>query len=150
MCGGKLVAKLPADVALTLATAFKAVRVVEGPRLSDGMCLVALARHYLEVWKPLFPKRNTLSQQIRERDLGQCQVPGCSRRAAHAHHVEPRSHLGPNTAANLVGICPAHHLVGIEKGYVRVNGTAPNGLVWELGGKIWMGPERWDRPVWEA
>ncbi len=49
-----------------------------------------------------------------------------------------------------MGICPYHHLVGIEKGYVRVNGTAPNGRVWELGGRIWMGPERWARPVWAA
>ena len=145
---GKLVAKLPEGIALTLATAFQAVRAAEGSRLSDGKCLVALARHYLEVWKPLLPTRKTLSQRIRERDLGRCQVPGCSRRAAHAHHVEPRSHCGPDTAENQVGICAHHHLVGIEKGYVRVNGTAPNGLVWELGGKIWMGPERWEKPVW--
>jgi hypothetical protein len=145
---GKLVAKMPEGIALTLATAFRAVRAAEGHRLSDGKCLVALARHYLEVWKPLLPKRRTQSQRIRERDLGQCQVPGCSRRAAHAHHIEPRSHLGPDTDDNQVGICPYHHLVGIEKGYVRVNGTAPNGLVWELGGKIWMGPERWEKPAW--
>jgi hypothetical protein len=147
---GKLVAKLPEAIALTLATAFKAVRAAENPRLSDGACLVVLAQHYLEVWKPQLPKRKTRSQRIRERDLGRCQVPGCSRRAAHAHHVEPRSHLGPDTDENQVGICAHHHLVGIEKGYVRVNGTAPNGLVWELGGRIWMGPERWEKPVWVA
>ena len=145
---GKFVARLPASVALTLSTAFRAVRAAENPRLSDGRCLVALARYFLEVWKPLVKKRRTQSQRVRERDLGHCQVPGCSRRAAHAHHVDPRSHLGPNADHNLVGICPVHHLVGIHKGYVRVAGTAPNGLVWELGGKVWMGPERWEKPAW--
>ncbi len=103
-----------------------------------------------DAWKPLVRRRRTQSQRVRERDLGRCQVPGCSRRAAHAHHVNPRWNLGPNVDPNLVGICACHHLVGIHGGYLRVSGTAPNGLVWELGGKIWMGPERWAAPAWRA
>ena len=106
--------------------------------MGDGPCLVAIARHFLEVWKPLVKQRRTQSQRVRERDLGNCQVPMCSRRAAHAHHVDPRSHLGPGIDPNLVGICSCHHLRGVHGGYIRVSGTAPNGLVWELGGKVWM------------
>ena len=135
---GRFLARLPTSVALTLSTAFRAVRAAENPLWSDGQCLVALARHFLEVWKPLLTRRRTQSQRVRERDSGCCQVPGCSRRAAHAHHVEPRSHLGPSIDENLVGICAVHHLRGVHGGYVRVTGTAPNGLVWELGGKVWM------------
>ncbi len=145
---GRFLARLPTSAALTLSTAFRAVRAAENPLWSDGQCLVALARHFLEVWKPLLARRRTQSQRVRERDLGHCQVPGCSRRAAHAHHVDPRSHLGPSIDENLVGICAVHHLRGVHGGHVRVTGTAPNGLVWELGGKVWMGPERWEKPAW--
>ncbi len=102
------------------------------------------------MWKPLVNKRRTRSQRVRERDLGRCRVPMCSRRAAHAHHVHPRSNLGPSIDPNLVGICACHHLRGIHGGYLRVTGTAPNGLAWELGGKVWVGPERWAKPAWQA
>jgi hypothetical protein len=30
-----------------------------------------------------------------------------------------------------VGLCVAHHLVGVHKGYIRVSGEAPDGLKWE-------------------
>ena len=143
---GSFAAPLPRRIALTLFSAFRAVRAVENPLWDDGRCLVAIARHFLETWKPAVKKRRTRSQRIRERDLGNCQVPMCSRKAAHAHHVQSRAQLGPNEDPNLVGTCPCHHLRGLHQGYVRVSGTAPNGLVWELGGKVWMGPERWREP----
>jgi hypothetical protein len=138
-----LTAPVPARVALLLAAAFRAVRAVENRFWSDGKCLVAIARHFLETWKPPVSKRRTLSQRVRQRDLGNCQVPMCSRRAAHAHHVDPRGRGGPTVGANLVGICSCHHLRGVHGGYIRVSGTAPRGLVWVLGGKVWMGPQRW-------
>ncbi len=133
---GSFAAPVPKRIALTLSAAFRAVRAVENPCWADGKCLVAIAKHFLEVWKPLVKRRRTRSQRVRERDLGRCQVPMCSRRAAHAHHVKLRSHLGPHTEDNLVGVCSCHHLRGIHGGHVRVSGTAPSGLVWELGGKI--------------
>jgi len=145
-----LTAPLPLRIALLLAAAFRAVRVVENAHWSDGKCLVAIARHFLETWKPLLSRSRTRSQRVRERDLGKCQVPMCSRRAAHAHHVTPRGQLGPDVDENLVGICGCHHLRGIHGGYIRVSGTAPGGLVWELGGKVWMGPARWVEPGRQA
>jgi len=114
--------------------------VEDQPWWSDGRCLAAVARHFLEVWEPLLPRRRTRSQRIRERDLGWCQVPCCSRRATHAHHVKWRSHLGGHEDENLVGMCACHHLRGIHLGYIRVTGFAPDGLVWELGGRVWVGP----------
>ncbi len=134
-------ARVPVRVALLLQAAFRAVRATEGRLLDDGSCLVRLARHFIETWKPRVKKAKTLSQEVRERDLGRCQVPGCSRRAVHAHHVDPRSHGGPDTKENLVALCAIHHLRGIHGGYMRVRGRAPDRLVWEVGGRVWRGGE---------
>src|SRR6266540_666257 len=98
-------ARVPVRVALTLQASFRAVRATEGRLLDDGRCLVLVARHFAETWKPHVKKARTLSQKVRERDLGRCRMPGCSRRAVHAHHVEPRSHGGADTPDNLVALC---------------------------------------------
>jgi 5-methylcytosine-specific restriction endonuclease McrA len=135
----KLRARVPVRIALLLQAAFRAVRASEGRLLDDGRCLVRVARHFIEEWKPHVKKARTLSQRIRERDLGRCQVPGCSRRAVHAHHLVPRSRGGADTADNLVALCACHHLRGIHGGYLRVWGRAPDQLVWEVGGRIWAG-----------
>ena len=126
-------AALPAGTALLLRASFRAVRAVEGRLLDDGRCLVRVARHFLETWRPHVKRARTVSQRIRERDLGRCQVPGCSRRAVHAHHVIPRSRGGGDEPWNLVALCACHHLRGIHGGYIRVRGRAPDGLAWEVG-----------------
>ena len=130
-------ARVPVRTALLLQDAFRAVRAVEGRLLHDGRCLVCLARHFGDIWRPHAKKARTLSQKVRERDLGRCQVPGCSRRAVHAHHVERRSRGGLDVAENLVALCACHHLRGIHGGYIRVWGRAPDALVWEVGGAVW-------------
>jgi hypothetical protein len=131
-------ARVPVRIALTLQAAFRAARAAEGRLLDDGRCLVRVARHFIATWRHV--KRSpTLSQKVRERDLGRCRFPGCSRRAVHAHHVDPRSHGGPDTEDNLVALCACHHLRGIHGGYIRVRGRAPDGLVWEVGGRVWTG-----------
>jgi hypothetical protein len=129
-------ARVPVRIALVLQAAFRAVRATEGCLLADGLCLVRVARHFIDTWKAHVKKARTLSQKVRERDLGRCQVPGCSRRAVHAHHVHPRSHRGPDTDENLVALCACHHLVGIHGGFIRVRGRAPDRLVWEVAGRI--------------
>jgi hypothetical protein len=132
-------ARVPARIALLLQAAFRAVRATEGRLLDDGRCLVRVARHFIEEWKPHVKRARTLSQRIRERDLGRCQVPGCSRRAVHAHHLHARSRGGADTEDNLVALCACHHLRGIHGGYIRVRGRAPDRLVWEVGGRVWAG-----------
>jgi hypothetical protein len=133
--------RVPVRTALLLQAAFRAVRAVEGRLLDDGRCLVRVARHFVETWKPHVRRSRTLSEKIRDRDLGRCQVPGCSRRAVHAHHVNPRARGGGDEPENLVALCACHHLRGIHGGYIRVSGRAPDGLVWELvgGAEWWMG-----------
>ncbi len=137
-------ARVPGRVALDLAAAFRAVRAVEDQLLSDGKCLVAMARHFIETWKPLVKTRKTRSQKVRERDLGHCTVPGCSRESAHSHHVEFRGRGGGDEDENQTGICSPHHLRGVHGGYLRVWGRAPDALTWEFGGKIWTGSFRED------
>jgi hypothetical protein len=128
-------ARVPIRIALALQAAFRAVRASEGRLLDDGRCLLVVARHFVETWKRFVKKARTLSQKVRERDLGRCQMPGCSLRAVHAHHVELRSHGGADTPENLVALCACHHLRGIHGGYIRVWGRAPDELVWEVGSR---------------
>jgi hypothetical protein len=90
-----------------------------------------IAAHFVETWT--VKRRNTVQRRVMARDGGRCQVPGCSRAAAHAHHVLFRSLGGNDEATNLVGLCAAHHLHGVHLGWVRVHGRAPQGLTWQLG-----------------
>ncbi len=122
-----------------LRDAFRAVRSVEGAMLPDGKCLLALARHFTATWKEPVPRRRTRSQRIRERDLGCCQVPACSRAATHAHHIIPRSQGGSDDPSNLVALCTCHHFRGIHAGRLKVRGLAPHGLGWKLNGEPWTG-----------
>jgi hypothetical protein len=131
-----LVARMPSRTAALLAAAFRAVRESEGALLSPSECLARLAWHFIGVWKPVRRRHATRSQAVRERDLGWCQVPGCSRPATDAHHVLFRSLGGGDEPANLVSLCSPHHLRGVHLGNVRVRGRAPDALVWELGERV--------------
>jgi hypothetical protein len=126
-------ARLPSRVTELLRAAFRAVRAVEGRLLDDGRCLVRVARHFADAWRDHVRKARTVSQKVRERDRCRCQVPGCGRRAVHAHHVIPRSRGGGDERENLVALCAFHHLRGVHGGYLRVSGRAPDGLTWEIG-----------------
>ncbi len=67
------------------------------------------------------------------RDGWRCTVPGCSsRRNLHDHHVRYRSRGGGNERGNRTTVCAGHHLHGIHAGFIRVQGTAPTALRWEL------------------
>jgi hypothetical protein len=125
--------RVPRSVGVLAAAAFQAVCEAEGRWLSPGECLVRVAQHFLDTWKEPAPRRRTRSQKVRDRDLGCCQVPGCSRKATHAHHVDFLSRGGSDDLSNQVGLCAAHHLHGVHAGYVRVSGRAPDALRWELG-----------------
>jgi len=124
---------VPRRVGGLLALAFGAARKAAGRWLSPGECLVKIAEHFIEVWKPMLAERNTVQKQVLARDRGLCQVPWCSRAAAHVHHIEFRSAGGSDDPSNLVSFCAVHHLRGVHMGRLRVSGTAPDRLRWELG-----------------
>src|SRR5207244_621151 len=71
---------------------------------------------------------------IFERDGWRCAVPACTARASlHDHHVVYRSRGGDHARNNRVAICAAHHLNGIHRFRIRVEGVAPHDLMWQLG-----------------
>jgi len=69
-----------------------------------------------------------------ERDGYLCAVPGCSsRRNLHDHHVAFRSAGGSDEAWNRITLCAFHHHRCLHAGLLRVLGSAPGELVFELG-----------------
>jgi HNH endonuclease len=135
MCArGEADLRLPRGVARLLATACRAAREAEGRWLSPGECIGRIAEHFIATWEGALPRLRTPEGRALARDGGLCQVPGCSRAAAHAHHVTYRSRGGGDEPENLVALCAAHHLVGVHGGYLRVSGRAPGALRWELEG----------------
>jgi hypothetical protein len=124
---------MPGSVAILLRAALAAALEAEGRWIPAGECLVRVARHFIDTWKDAEPRRRTVQQRVLERDLGWCQVPGCSRPAVDSHHITFRSAGGSNDRENQPGTCKPHHLHGIHGGHVRVTGHAPDALVWELG-----------------
>lgn len=115
-----------------LTAAFRAIREAAGHWVDPGDCLELIARHFIETWAEAVPPARTRQAKAIARDRGYCQVPGCSRAAAHAHHVRFRSAGGSDDLYNLVAVCAAHHLIAIHRGYLLVTGQAPDGLCWEL------------------
>jgi hypothetical protein len=135
----KLSVPMPRRIAVVLAAAVAAIRERYGRPVTTGTCLAVIAWHFLETWKQRKPRKTT-SRQVRERDGCRCRVPGCSRRATHAHHIEFRSHGGGDEPENQVGLCAFHHLRCVHGGWLRVTGRAPDDLTWLLRGKVWTGP----------
>ena len=114
-----------------MSAAFRAVREAAGHWVGPGECLETIARHFIETWKEGLASPRTRQAKAIARDRGYCQVPGCSRAAVHAHHIRFRSAGGSDDLSNLTGLCAAHHLVAVHRGYLRVRGEAPDQLVWE-------------------
>jgi hypothetical protein len=139
---GELSWRLPARAFSLLEAAIRAAQAAAGRHLTPGDALQLIAEHFIATWKPLLAERNTVQKRVLARDKDWCQVPGCSRAAAHAHHVRFRSHLGPTEGQNLTGLCAAHHLHGVHAGYIRVAGVAPDRLRWSFrpGGGPLLGP----------
>jgi hypothetical protein len=132
---GKLEVWVPLRVGGILALAFAAARKEAGRWLSDGECLVRIAKHCIVVWKAALTERNTVQKRVLARDRWLCQVPVCSRAAAQVHHIEYRSQGGTDDPSNLVSLCAAHHLHGVHIGAIRVTGKAPDQLRWEVRGR---------------
>ena len=70
-----------------------------------------------------------------ERDGHRCAVPGCTaRRSLHSHHIHYEGRGGPDVPWNRITLCAYHHLCALHrKGWLRISGRAPDGLLFELG-----------------
>ena len=115
------------------------MRELVGRATPVGTCLALLAQHFVGIWKRAITKDYSGSRKVRDRDEGACQVPGCSHRGEHAHHVLFRSRGGGDEQENLVAMCPFHHLRCLHGGYLAVVGRAPD-FRWFLAGAEWSGP----------
>ena len=110
------------------------VQAMNGP-LPTWAAALLLVHRAVEEWERVDPSRRPDNLKILERDEWRCQAPGCtSRSKLEAHHIIFRSQNGSDDPENLITLCHAHHRHGIHDGYLRVEGTAPGGLHWRLGG----------------
>jgi hypothetical protein len=124
--------RMPVRVRELLEAVVRGIRRAAGKFVFVGECLRIIARHFIDTWKAAVQVRNTVRNRVIERDRGYCKVPGCSREAGHGHHVDYKSHGGSDDEQNRASLCVGHHLHGVHGGKIRVHGTAPDRLVFEL------------------
>ncbi len=133
MCSeGRLAAIVPERVAIRVRETVRAVKEATGKWVTAGQALAVASAHFVLAWKERWKERTTPQKRALERDGWRCTAPGCSRSAVHVHHVEFRSRGGDDDLSNLTSLCAGHHLVGIHGGHLRVTGTAPDALRWEV------------------
>jgi hypothetical protein len=136
---GKVKAVMPRSVAYLLAAAIRTARARAGRPISDGEALGIIAAHFLLTYEGVAKRRLSNSQRVRERDGGWCTVPGCSAHSDDAHHILFRSQGGHRTALwNQTAGCRFHH-VSIHDFGLRLEGRAPDELVWTLDGERFTG-----------
>ncbi len=129
---GKFEVRMPVRVAQLLEAALRVVAEASVGSPGRGECLALAMAHFWTVWKRPPGRRATPSERIRDRNGGWCTAPGCSRASAQGHHVILRARGGGNGVDHTTGLCAPHHLRGVHGGRLRVSGTAPDRLVWEL------------------
>jgi hypothetical protein len=59
-----------------------------------------------------------LRRAARERDHCRCRFPGCESRRVDLHHIRHWIHGGHTTLTNLISLCPYHHKLVHERGYL--------------------------------
>ena len=64
---------------------------------------------------------------VKARDKGRCVIPGCKDAAKHAHHIVYRSQGGKWQSANIVSLCPSHHLM-VHAALIEITGNADKKL----------------------
>jgi hypothetical protein len=100
---------------------------------TEGQAFDAMLDGALLAWTLRDPRARRPDPVV-ERDGYRCLVPGCtSRRNLQVHHVRYRAAGGGNERENRVALCAFHHLRCLHAGLLRVQGRAPDALVFELG-----------------
>jgi hypothetical protein len=98
----------------------------------DLMCAVAMLEH--DLTPPLGDESAPMTGYVREvieRDGFRCTRPGCGNRSAlQGSHIRSRARGGRDDPSNLHTACAACHQA-IERGILKVRGTAPDDITWE-------------------
>jgi hypothetical protein len=129
----------PADEARLFPSIRLAARHLEhGTPIPDWICLLSLLEEFVEAWdNPRhMPRRPT--DAIAARDGWRCTAPGCTSREVEVHHIVYRSHGGSDDPANLTSLCPFHHRMGEHGGLLKVTGTAPLNLRFQIGSLVFV------------
>ena len=105
------------------------------PRVPEWVGLLAMLDDFAETWDTADAAPRRTAQAIYARKGWRCAAPGCtSRDHLESHHIEYLSRGGdPTSPANQVCLCRFHHHLGEHGQFASCRGTAPLGLVWELG-----------------
>jgi hypothetical protein len=69
-------------------------------------------------------RRPTTAQRraARDRDQCRCRYPGCESRRTDLHHIRYWAHGGPTSLQNIISLCPAHHRLVHDRGYLIAAG----------------------------
>jgi hypothetical protein len=89
-------------------------------RHGDGGAVLALGRRRR---KP----SSAIRRAARERDHGRCRFPGCESRRVDLHHIQHWVNGGRTDLDNLISLCPCHHTVVHDRGYL-IAASPPGGF----------------------
>ena len=70
---------------------------------------------------------SAIRRAARERDGCRCRFPGCESRRADLHHIQHWINGGRTDLANLISLCPWHHKVVHDRGYL-IAASPPGGF----------------------
>jgi hypothetical protein len=136
-CRGR--AHSPADESRLLPSLRLAARHLEGGTpIPDWICLLSLLEEFVEEWDNPRHVPSRPTDAIAARDGWRCTAPGCTSREIEVHHIVYRTHGGSDDPSNLTSLCPFHHRMGEHGGLLKVTGTAPLNLRWQIGGLVFM------------
>ena len=143
MCAKQIMTlRVPSSMEVVFSLAISAAQEMSWSCKQRWLCpdeaFLRIVKHFLDTWQGRVPALPKKRREIIERHGGLCSVPGCSGAALHLHHIKYRSHGGNNAPSNLTGLCMSHHLRGIHHGHIRVHGSTPDELAWEIAasGKV--------------
>ncbi|HEY1322054.1 MAG TPA: HNH endonuclease signature motif containing protein [Streptosporangiaceae bacterium] len=70
---------------------------------------------------------SAIRRAARERDHGRCRFPGCESRRADLHHIRHWVNGGRTDLENLISLCPWHHKLVHDRGYLIASPPAAGG-----------------------
>jgi hypothetical protein len=70
---------------------------------------------------------SAIRRAARERDHGRCRFPGCESRRVDLHHIQHWVNGGRTDLDNLISLCPYHHKVVHDRGYL-IAASPPGGF----------------------